>query len=93
MDQTPDIELLAERRADAKLGFRSHLMAYAVVIGGLAAINLMTSHEYLWFLWAAGGWGIGLAAHWASVYTSAGEMRERMVEEELRRLKERRPQG
>lgn len=28
---------VAERRADAKLGFRTHLMAYVVVNGALAA--------------------------------------------------------
>jgi hypothetical protein len=81
MDETPDSELrrLAERRADAKLGFQSHLMAYLVVNVALAAINLMTSPGYHWFVWAAGGWGIGLVAHWAAVYTPARDLRERMV--------------
>ena len=42
---TDDVELrrLAIRRADMKLAFRSHLMAYVVVNAGLVAINLITS--------------------------------------------------
>lgn len=78
---------LAERRADAKLGFRTHLMAYVVVNGALAALNLLTSPSYLWFIWPMLGWGIGLAAHGLSVYAHAGDQRERMVEKELERLR------
>ena len=39
-----------------------------VVIAVLAAINLFTSPGYLWFLWAALGWGIGVAVHGLSVF-------------------------
>jgi serine/threonine protein kinase len=45
-------------------GFLAHLGPYAVVIGMLAIINLMTDPGgYLWFLWPAMGWGVGLAFH------------------------------
>jgi transcriptional regulator with XRE-family HTH domain len=44
-------------------GFYVHLIQYVVVIAGLAAINLIVSPKYLWFLWAAFGWGIGLLMH------------------------------
>ena len=89
MTDDPDQELrrIATRRADAKLGFRSHLMVYALVNGGLLALNLSTSPDYLWCLWPAFGWGIGLFAHGASVYGFVGGDRERMIEKELERLR------
>ena len=62
-DMTDDVELrrLAIRRADMKLAFRSHLMAYVLVNAALVAINLITSPEYFWAIWPMMGWGIGLA--------------------------------
>jgi hypothetical protein len=33
---------------------------YVVVISGLIAINLMTYHHFLWFIFPAAGWGIAL---------------------------------
>ncbi len=49
-------------------GFYIHAVQYVVVIAGLAAINLFSSPGYLWFLWAALGWGIGVAVHGLSVF-------------------------
>ncbi len=48
--------------------FYIHAIQYAVVIAGLALVNLFTVPEYLWFLWAAFGWGVGLAVHGLSVF-------------------------
>ncbi len=48
--------------------FYIHAIQYAVVITGLAVVNLFTSPQYLWFLWAAFGWGVGLAVHGLSVF-------------------------
>ena len=86
-----DLELrrLAERRADVKLGFRTHLFAYLLVNAGLVVINLVTSPGYFWAIWPIIGWGLGLAAHFVAVYHFGGDVRERAVEAELRRLKER----
>ena len=43
--------------------FYLHVMQYGLVILMLAIINLVTSPGYLWFLWPALGWGIGLVLH------------------------------
>jgi len=88
---TDDVELrrLAVRRAEMKLGFRSHVFAYAIVNAGLAAINLVTSPNYLWFVWPLIGWGIGLAAHAAAVYLDGEHIRDRMIEEEYEKLRRR----
>ncbi|KAF7781742.1 hypothetical protein PRUB_b1064 [Pseudoalteromonas rubra] len=48
--------------------FYSHLITYVVVNSGLFAINMFTSPDYIWALWPALGWGIGLFSHWASAF-------------------------
>ncbi len=58
----------AEKKMLAIKGFYSHLISYIVVISGLAILNLVTSPGYLWFLWPALGWGIGLAIHGFGVF-------------------------
>lgn len=73
---------LAKKRAD----FKRHLFTYVVIIGFLAAINLLTSREYLWFLWPALGWGIGIAFHAFSTYSG---WKESLEEREYEKLKER----
>ncbi|MBN2737676.1 MAG: 2TM domain-containing protein [Spirochaetales bacterium] len=48
-------------------GFRDHLMVYVSVIGFLFGINLITSGlSPSWFIYPAGGWFIGLFAHFNS---------------------------
>lgn len=86
---TDDVELrrLATRRADMKLAFRTHLLAYAVVNGGLALINILTSPGDWWVQWPMLGWGVGLAAHAAAVYFDGEGIRDRMIEAELEKLR------
>ena len=57
---------------------------------GHAAINLVTTPGQWWFQWPMFGWGIGLLAHGASVYFHAEGGRDRMIEEELERLRQKR---
>ena len=74
MTSAADIQDLPEDEQDAMeyvrdiRGFYIHAVQYVVVIAGLAAINLFTSPGYLWFLWAALGWGVGVAVHGLSVF-------------------------
>ncbi|WP_374468489.1 2TM domain-containing protein [Phenylobacterium sp.] len=88
---TDDAELRrqAERRADMKLAFRSHLTAYVIVNAGLFAIDWVTSPGIDWAYWPAIGWGIGLAAHAAATFGYLGDSRERLVQQELERLRSR----
>ena len=54
----------AKARVNELKGFYNHLIAYIVVIVGLAGLNYYTNEfRYAWFLWTAFGWGIGLASH------------------------------
>ena len=63
----PD-EALALAHVRKIKAFYVHLAQYVVVIGVLAAVNLIGSPHYLWFLWPALGWGLGVAAHGAAVF-------------------------
>lgn len=85
-----DLRRKAERRADAKLAFRAHLIAYVVINAGLAAINLATSPGTLWFVWPMFGWGIGLVAHGVTTYSRVADAREDLIEAEMQRLRTRR---
>ncbi len=54
----------ARERVEELKKFYGHVTSYVIVIGGLAALNYWTDGwRYMWFLWAALGWGIGLIAH------------------------------
>ena len=66
-----------------------HLMQYVLIIGGLAVVNLVSGLHYLWFVWPALGWGIGVVTHGLSVFARApfftGEWERREVEKYLGR--------
>ena len=89
-DADAALRRLAQRRASAKLAFYKHLVAYLGVNALLLVINLATSAEYLWFLWPLLGWGVAIAAHATRVYRvgRGPGLRQRLEEQELRRLKD-----
>ncbi len=54
----------ARERVDELKKFYGNLTSYVLVISGLALINYFTTgFGYMWFLWAAFGWGIGIVFH------------------------------
>jgi len=58
----------AQKRVEDIKGFYGNLTSYIVVIVGLAILNLVTYPQYLWFLFPAGGWGIGVLFHGLHVF-------------------------
>ncbi len=54
--------------ARERVEFKRHLVVYIVIIGFLGLINLLTSRHFPWFLFPAGGWGIGLIFHFLAAY-------------------------
>lgn len=62
---------VAARRGEVR-GLVAHVSAYVVVCGALAAVNLLASPGYLWFIWPLFGWGIGVASHVAGVLGMGG---------------------
>ena len=87
-DVRPD-EALALAHVRKVKGFYVHLTQYLIVIPILALINLMSYAHYLWFVWPALGWGLGLLAHGASVFNFVpfldGAWERRQVEKHLGR--------
>lgn len=56
--------LRAKDRVERLKKFYGNLTSYVIVISGLAVINYLTNDwVYMWFLWAAFGWGIGIVFH------------------------------
>jgi transcriptional regulator with XRE-family HTH domain len=84
----PD-EALALAHVRKVKGFYIHLLQYVVVIAALAVINLATQTHYIWFVWPALGWGVGVLAHGASVFNALpflnGDWEKRQVEKYLGR--------
>ena len=60
----------AKKRVQEIKGFYSHLVTYILVNAVLVVINLLTSPEYLWFIWPIIGWGVGLVIHAFTVFSS-----------------------
>ena len=58
----------AKKRVEEIKGFYLHLASYLFVNVALIVINLLTSPEYLWFIWPLIGWGIGLIVHAFTVF-------------------------
>ena len=52
-----------ERRA-----FWTHLSLYLIINAVLAALNLYSQPEKIWFIWPLIGWGIGVGAHGLTLY-------------------------
>ncbi|WP_378184886.1 2TM domain-containing protein [Aquimarina sp. W85] len=59
----------AKERVDELKKFYNNLFSYCIVIAFLAIINYYQNEwRNPWFLWAAFGWGIGLAFHAIKAY-------------------------
>ncbi len=68
-DKIEDVSLAKiQKQVEEIKGFYGNLISYIVVITGLAIMNLITTPQYLWFLYPAGGWGIGVLIHWMKVF-------------------------
>jgi len=75
----------AQERAEEKVDFRIHLIAFVVIITILAIINLTFTPGYIWFKWPLLGWGIGVVFHALYVNSQGRSIKERMIEEEMRK--------
>lgn len=84
-----DLKRIARRRVKARLGLYVHAAAYVAVNSFLALVQSQTTPGVLWSLWPLAGWGVGLAIHGAVVLLGQSSLRERMEDEELRRLESR----
>jgi hypothetical protein len=76
----------AKARVAALRGFYKHLMVYMMVNGGLIVLSLIGPHGGYWWSWSALFWGIGLAAHAASVFVCPGFLDKEWEERKIREI-------
>ncbi len=83
-----DLEAIAKRRVQARMGFAIHALIYVTLNSGLALIWYLTGRGYPWFLWPVVCWGIAIVAHALSLVIGPDSPRERRaIEREVRRLR------
>jgi hypothetical protein len=91
-DSDADLRRIAKRRVNLKMGFYTHLLVYVCVNLGLFALNHFVG-GHRWSVFPLLGWGLGLAIHGIVVAVQlmgGSDLRERMMEQEVQRLKQRR---
>jgi len=87
----------ARKRVKAKKGFFYHLASYAIVIGFLFCLNIVTSPFEMWWIFPALGWGVGLAFHYLGVFglpflnIGSAEWEEKEMEKEMRKREQNLP--
>jgi hypothetical protein len=85
-----DLEEVAKKRVQTRMGFIIHLTMYLAMNVGFIAIWYLTGRGYPWFMWPAIGWGIGIIAHGAALLVGPGSATEkRAIDRELQRLQAR----
>lgn len=86
--------LRAKKRLEREKEFYRHLFFYILVNLLLFIINIWTSRWYLWCLFPAIGWGVGLAFHAADVFLIKGffgtQWEKRKIEEYMQAEEDKR---
>lgn len=83
-----DLEELARKRVQARMGFIIHLAMYVVANAGMFGVWYLTGRGYPWFMWPMLGWGIGILAHAIGLFVGPGSPAERRaIDREVRRLR------
>lgn len=84
----------AAKRVEAKLAFWKHLGSYIIVNGFLWIMAFITSGNFsghsagrYWPIWITLCWGIGLAFQAWSIWGPGEHLREKMIEEEIEKMR------
>lgn len=86
-----EIDRLARKRANAKLGWYMHFAIYVVVNLFIFAMSQHAFGHRPWSVYPLLGWGLGVVLHGLSVFLlgSGSSLRERMEEREREALRRR----
>jgi hypothetical protein len=88
MPSEAELEELAKKRVQARVGFTIHLVIFLVMNVGFFAIWALTGSGYPWFMWPMLFWGIGLISHAVTLGFGPGSSHERRaIEREVQRLR------
>jgi len=79
----------AKKIVKVKKAFRINAWIFAITMPVIIAVNLMTSPQYLWFLWSLLGWGMTLGILYlvAYVFPRFSSNEEDEIEEEIEKLR------
>ena len=82
----PELERIARKRVKARMGWYTHALIYACVIGGLAFVGAWQGRY--WPIAPALGWGVGLLMHGLSVFVwgAGSRFQDGMLQRERERL-------
>lgn len=82
----PELERIARKRVKARMGWYTHALIYACVIGGLALVGAWQGRY--WPIAPALGWGLGLLMHGLSVFVwgTGSRLQDVMLQRERERL-------
>ena len=79
-----DKAVAAHPKVEAITAFYIHLAVFVIVIGILAAVNIMTAPDW-WVQWPLLGWGIGVLGHSVAVF---GRMPAFVTRWQLRKIRD-----
>jgi hypothetical protein len=74
------------RQVHGLRNFYNHLVVFAVINSGLAAINLIVSPDRLWFYWPLLGWGVWLVLHAFATFARGRWLGAEWEERKVRQL-------
>ena len=79
--------LRAEEQVGEMKKFYTSLFFYIIIISFLGGLNYYVNEwRYMWFLWAAFGWGIGLIFQAAKAFNWAPFMNKNWEEKKIKEL-------
>lgn len=78
----------AKRKVGLLRGLYIHATAYVLVNIFLIIVNLLTTPNLIWFYWSILGWGVGLAAHAASIFVGVRFLGEDWEKRKIREVLE-----
>ena len=79
-----DKAVAAQRQVEAITAFYIHLAVFVIVIGILAAVNIMTAPDW-WVQYPFLGWGFGILGHALAVF---GRMPAFVTRWQLRKIRD-----
>jgi predicted membrane channel-forming protein YqfA (hemolysin III family) len=79
----------AQKRVKEIREFYEHLTVFILISAIIIAINLITSPEYLWFVWCLLGWGIGVVLHGMKAFRFSPSFSKEWEERKIREILEK----
>lgn len=79
----------AKKRVEDIKVFYVHLAIYLVGVGVFIYLNYLSQTNFPWALFPIGGWGLGVASHWAEVFNFNPFFGKKWEERKIRKFMEK----